>query len=85
MKTNPNHGHIVFTLDRYMTQHNISKNQLVKGADIERTQLQKYYHNQVSRIDLTVLARICDYLNCSLTDIMEHLPPNASPDATEPF
>ena len=70
-----NHGRIVFRLEEYLTKHNISKNYVVKGANIQRTQFQKYYLNKVARIDLPVLARICDCLGCSLTDIMEYLPP----------
>ena len=40
----------------------ISKNKIVLGADVQRTQLQKYCQNRVARVDLGVLARLCDYL-----------------------
>jgi len=63
-------GRIVITLDDYRKSRNISKNKIVVGANVQRTQLQKYCMNKVSRVDLGVLARICNYLNCELSDIM---------------
>ena len=50
----------------------ISKNKIVLGADVQRTQLQKYCQNRVARVDLGVLARLCDYLQCDLSDLMHY-------------
>ena len=63
---------IVITLENYLKKHNISKNKLMLGAHMQRTQLQRYCHNKVARVDLDVLARICDFLDCQLSDIMEY-------------
>ena len=65
-------GRIVITLDEYRKSRNISKNKIVLGANVQRTQLQKYCLNKVARVDLGVLARICDYLECELSDIMHY-------------
>ena len=70
-------GKIVITLEKYLIERGISKNKLVYGAEIQRTQLQNYCKNKITRIDLNVLARICGYLNCSLDDII-HYEPNES-------
>jgi putative transcriptional regulator len=67
-------GRIVITLDEYRLSRNISKNKIVLGAGIQRTQLQKYCQNKVARVDLGVLARICNFLNCNLSDIMHYEP-----------
>jgi len=69
-------GRIVITLDEYRKSRNISKNKIVLGANVQRTQLQKYCLNKVARVDLGVLARICDYLDCKLSDIMQYEPKN---------
>ena len=63
---------IVITLENYLKKHNISKNKLMLGAHMQRTQLQRYCYNKVARVDLDVLARICDFLDCQLSDIMEY-------------
>jgi len=65
-------GRIVITLDEYRKSRNISKNKIVLGANVQRTQLQKYCLNKVARVDLGVLARICDYLECELSDVMRY-------------
>ena len=31
---------------------------------------------KLSKIDVTVFARLCDYFNCKLTDIVEYIPNN---------
>jgi len=63
-------GRIVLTLEEYRISKKISKNKIVLGAGIQRTQLQKYCQNKVARVDLGVLARICHFLDCELSDIM---------------
>ena len=70
-------GKIVLTLEEYRKSRNISKNKIVLGAGVQRTQLQKYCQNKVARVDLGVLARICNYLGCELSDIMRYEPENS--------
>ena len=68
----PTHGKVILTLDEYRLSRNISKNKIVQGARVQRTQLQNYCNNKVARVDLDVLAQICDYLDCELSDIMRY-------------
>ncbi|MCI8404487.1 MAG: helix-turn-helix transcriptional regulator [Clostridia bacterium] len=69
-----NCGKVIITLEEYRLKHNISKNKLAINANVQRTQLQKYLSNDVARIDLGVLARICDYLECEISDILKYIP-----------
>ena len=68
----PTHGKVILTLDEYRLSRNISKNKIVQGARVQRTQLQNYCNNKVAHVDLDVLVRICDYLDCELSDIMRY-------------
>lgn len=64
-------GKVVIVLEEYRVKKNISKNKIVENAKVQRTQLQNYLLNKVSRVDLDVLARICNYLDCEISDVLK--------------
>ena len=53
----------------------VSKYKICRACNLQQTQLNAYCNNKMSRIDLDVLTRICDYLECDLTDILKYYPP----------
>lgn len=65
-------GKIIIVLEEYLASRNISKNRLIKGAEVEPTQLKNYCKNKIVRVDLGVLTRICDFLECDLSDILRY-------------
>ena len=67
-------GKIVITLEQYRKEHGISKYKIIKNCGVSATQLNSYCKNQIIRVDLPVLARICDYLQCDVGDILEYVP-----------
>ena len=36
--------------------------------------LKRLFYGNLVRIDIFVLARLCDYLNCTIHDIIEYVP-----------
>ena len=72
---NNTHGTIRIKLTEITRHRNMSKTSVMKKADMQRTQLNHYYRNEVSRVDLDVLARLCFALDCSIEDILEYVPP----------
>ena len=74
-------GKIIITIDKYRQEHNISKYKIIKNCQISATQLNYYCRNELVRVDLAVLARICDYLHCEVGDLLKYIPPDdQSPD-----
>lgn len=71
-------GKINILLDDYLVSHKISKSKLSKIADLQYTQLQSYCKNEIQRPDLDVLSRICFALECSISDILEYVPPKSN-------
>ena len=61
---------IVIDLERVLSEKQISKTQLCYACRLQRTQLNNYCKNKVTRIDLNTLAKICDYLNCDVNDVL---------------
>lgn len=68
------HGKIIIKLDEMIKKSGISKNKLSHRAEMQRTQLNNYCNNKVTRLDTDVLARICAVLDCKIDDILEYVP-----------
>lgn len=74
------HGKIIIHLSELIDKSGMSKNRIAHLATMERTQLNNYCRNNVARVDLDVLARICSVLNCSIGELLEYVP-NDSQDS----
>lgn len=60
-------------LDKTLKNKNISRYELSKQTGIQYQIIDKYYKNRVIRYDSFVLDRICDAINCDITDIIEYV------------
>lgn len=52
-------------------EKNISKNKVCEACNLQRTQLNNYCKNKVTRIDFSILAKLCEYLDCTPNDILK--------------
>lgn len=68
------HGTIKINLERLIQESGMSKNKFSHRAEMQRTQLNHYCNNDVSRLDIDVLARICTVLECGIGDLLEFVP-----------
>ena len=69
------YGTIKIQLDELIQKSGISKNKLCPRAELQRTQLNNYCNNNISRLDIDVLARICTVLECDIGDLLKFIPP----------
>ena len=69
------YGTVRIKLDQLLKASGLSKNKFSQRAEMQRTQLNNYCKNEVTRLDIDVLARICTVLNCSIADLLEYIPP----------
>ena len=68
------YGKIKIKLDELIKSKGISKNKLSQRAEMQRTQLNNYCKNEITRLDTDVLARLCTVLECRIEDILEVIP-----------
>ena len=69
-------GTIRIKLDILLTEKGVSKNKLSHWAEMQRTQINNYCKNKITRLDTDVLARICTALDCEIQDHLEFVPPS---------
>lgn len=69
------YGTIRIKLDELIEKAGISKNKLSHRAEMQRTQINNYCKNEITRLDIDVLARICTVLECDISDLLEFIPP----------
>ncbi len=68
-------GKIDVHLKELLEKSGLSKNKFCQRAEMQRTQLNHYYNNTVTRLDTDVLARICTVLGCSVGELLQYTPP----------
>lgn len=69
------YGTIKIKLDELIKKAGISKNKLSHRAEMQRSQINHYCNNDITRLDTDVLARICTVLECEIGDLLEFVPP----------
>lgn len=69
------YGKIVIKLDELISKSGISKNKLSHKAEMQRTQINNFCKNKITRLDVDVLARICTVFECKIEDLIEFIPP----------
>ena len=68
------YGTIRINLDKLIKEAGISKNKLSHRAEMQRSQINHYCNNEITRLDIDVLARLCTVLDCEIGDLLEFIP-----------
>ena len=74
MKIEIEKGYYLFKLNSFLKTKGISKNKLMRDTETDFKVIQRLITGDLTRIDIIVLARICDYLDCTIPDILEYYP-----------
>lgn len=67
-------GTVKINLAKLIEENGISKNKLSQRAEMQRTQINHYCNNTITRLDIDVLARLCTVLECEIGDLLEFVP-----------
>ena len=65
-------GFFIFKLGQLLDENNVSINQLMRDTNTDFKVLKRLITGDIIRIDLIVLARLCDYFNVDITSIIEY-------------
>ena len=67
-------GYYLFKLEQILNDRNISINKLMRDTNTDFKVIKRIMTGNLVRFDIIVIARLCDYLNCKITDIIEYFP-----------
>lgn len=74
VKVKIENGCYLFKLEDILKSRNISINKLIRDTNTDFKVLKRMISGELVRVDIFVLARLCDYFNCNITDIIEYIP-----------
>ena len=74
VKVNIEGGYYLFKLNDILIEKDISKNKLMRETNTDFKVIQRIINGDLTKLDIIVLARICDFLNCHISDIVEYYP-----------
>lgn len=66
-------GYWLFKLGSLLAERGISKNKIMRDTNTKHDTLQGYVNGTLKRVDIDVLDRFCNYLNCDMVDIIEYI------------
>ena len=66
-------GEYHFKLDDILKSKNISINKLMRETNTDFKVLKRILTGELVRFDIFVVARLCDYLECEIKDIIEYV------------
>jgi putative transcriptional regulator len=58
-------------LSRLMGERRVRIIDVSRATGISRNMLSKLYYDRAHRVDLADIAKLCDYLECSVADLFE--------------
>lgn len=67
-------GYYQFKLDDILKEKNLSINKVMKDTNTDFKVLKRLLTGELVRFDIFVIARLCNYLDCSITDIIDYIP-----------
>ena len=64
---------VKLTLDKVLEKKGVTRYYLSKRTNIKFQTIDKYYKNKVVRYDSYILSKICEVLECEISDILIYI------------
>lgn len=68
------YGKIIIKLEELLKVKGITKNRLSHKAEMNWKQVDNYCKNDITRLDVYVLCKLCTILECEIQDLLEFVP-----------
>ena len=71
-KVRMENGVYLFKLNNLLKDKNISINKISRDTNTDFKVIKRLITGELVKIDIFVLSRVCDYLDCTIEDIVEY-------------
>lgn len=65
-------GKVILRLGKLLAERNMSEEEFCNNAELTKLQFIKYKDNQIQRLNLHTLSKMCHILNCKITDLISY-------------
>ena len=65
-------GYYTFKLNTILKAKNVSYNKLMNDTNTDFKVLKRYATGNLSKLDIFVLARLCNYFKCNMNDLVSY-------------
>ena len=66
-------GYYLFKLNSILDEKQVSKNSVIGKKNIDFNSMQRLIKGELSRVDLGVIAKLCNEFDCHIEDIVEYI------------
>ena len=66
-------GYYLFKLEDILSKNNISINQIARDIETDYRVIKRLLTGDLIELDMIILAKLCNYFKCELTDIVEYV------------
>ncbi len=67
-------GYYLFKLDDILHNTKTSINKVMRETNTDFKVIKRIISGELEKLDVSVLARLCDYFDCKLDNIVEYIP-----------
>ena len=73
-KLETEHSYYLFKLDDMLAKKKVSINKIMKETNTDFKVIKRIINGDLVKLDVFVISRLCDYLECNFEDIIEYVP-----------
>ena len=66
-------GYYIFNLNSLLDEKKVTKNSVKNKKEIDFNSMQRLIKGELTRLDLDIIAKLCNELDCKIEDIVEYI------------
>lgn len=72
-KVKNENGYFIFKLNKMLEEKDVTKNHVIETKHIDFNSIQRLATGNLTRIDLNIIAKLCNEFDCKIEDLIEYV------------